>query len=74
MATLPRNGRCCCNVHPKGPVTLEDVPSYLRERFVGKSGRYLLQIFARNNIWEQEPMQLCASSYRLLMPTSLALL
>ena len=45
------------NVHPKGPVTLDDVPSYLRERFVGKSGRYLLQIFARDNIWEREPMQ-----------------
>jgi hopanoid biosynthesis associated RND transporter like protein HpnN len=45
------------NVHPKGPVTPDDVPSYLRERFVGKSGRYLLQIFARDNIWEREPMQ-----------------
>ena len=38
-------------------MTLDDVPSYLRERFVGKSGRYLLQIFARDNIWEREPMQ-----------------
>jgi len=45
------------NVHPTGPVTLDDVPSYLRERFVSKSGRYLLQIFARDNIWEQKPMQ-----------------
>jgi len=45
------------NIHPTGPVTLDDVPSYLRERFVGKSGRYLLQIFARNNIWEREPMK-----------------
>jgi hypothetical protein len=45
------------NAHPTGPVTLENIPSYLRERFVGKSGRYLLQIFARNNIWEQEPMR-----------------
>jgi hopanoid biosynthesis associated RND transporter like protein HpnN len=45
------------NVHPTGPVTLENIPSYLRERFVGKSGRYLLQIFARDNIWEQEPMR-----------------
>src|SRR5215831_2535451 len=45
------------NVHPKGPVTLDDVPSYLRERFVGQSGRYLLQIFARDNIWEREPMR-----------------
>jgi predicted RND superfamily exporter protein len=45
------------NVHPTGPVTLENIPSYLRERFIGKSGRYLLQIFARDNIWEQEPMR-----------------
>lgn len=45
------------NVHPPGPVTLDDVPAYLRERYVGKSGRYLLQIFARDNIWEREPMQ-----------------
>jgi hopanoid biosynthesis associated RND transporter like protein HpnN len=45
------------NVHPTGPMTLEDVPPYLRERFVGKSGRYLLQIFARDNIWERDPMQ-----------------
>jgi len=45
------------NVYPKRPVTLDDVPSYLRERFVGKSGRYLLQIFARDNIWERDPMQ-----------------
>ena len=45
------------NVYPKSPVTLDDVPSYLRERFVGKSGRYLLQIFARDNIWERDPMQ-----------------
>ena len=49
------------HVYPKGPVTLDDVPSYLRERFVGKSGRYLLQIFARDNIWEREPMRpLCS--------------
>ena len=45
------------NVHPTAPVTIEDVPAYLRERFVGKSGRYLLQIFARDNIWERDPME-----------------
>ena len=45
------------NIRPAGPVLLDDVPPYLRERFVGKSGRYLLQIFARDNIWERDPMQ-----------------
>ena len=45
------------NVSPAGPMTLEDVPSYVRQRFVGQSGRYLLQIFARDNIWERQPME-----------------
>jgi hypothetical protein len=45
------------NVHPAGPLTLDDVPAYLRERFIGQSGRYLLQVFARHNIWEREAME-----------------
>jgi hypothetical protein len=45
------------NVSPAGLITLADVPSYVRERFVGQSGRYLLQIFARHNIWERQPME-----------------
>jgi hopanoid biosynthesis associated RND transporter like protein HpnN len=44
------------NVDPT-PITLTDVPAHLRQRFVSKSGRYLLQVFARENIWEHEPMQ-----------------
>ena len=45
------------NVHPAGPITLADVPSYLRERYVGQSGQFLLRVYARHNIWEREPMQ-----------------
>jgi hypothetical protein len=56
------------NVHPTGPVTLDDIPSYLRERFIGKSGRYLLQIFARENIWEREPMQSFVSQLQSVDP------
>jgi hypothetical protein len=44
------------NVAPT-PITLKDIPAYLRQRFVSKSGRYLLQVFARDNIWEREPMR-----------------
>lgn len=56
------------NLHPAGPVTLADVPSYLRERFVGKSGRYLLQIFARGSIWDREPMQAFVSQLQSVDP------
>jgi hopanoid biosynthesis associated RND transporter like protein HpnN len=43
------------NLQPT-PLTLADVPEQLRQRFVGQSGRYLMQIFARENIWEREAM------------------
>jgi hypothetical protein len=44
------------NLDPR-PITLADVPDHLRQRFVGKSGRYLLQIFPRHNIWERASMR-----------------
>ena len=44
------------NVRPTGLLTLDDVPSYLRDRFVGHNGQYLLQIYARHNIWGREAM------------------
>lgn len=46
------------NVNPTAPITLAEVPERLRQRFVSQSGdRYLLQIFARDNIWEREAMR-----------------
>ena len=59
---LQRNG------HPSGLVTLGDVPSYLRERFVGQSGRYLLQIFARGTIWERDPLRTFVSEMQKIDP------
>ncbi len=55
------------NVDPT-PITLDDVPQQLRQRFVGKSGRYLLQVFARDNIWEREAMQAFVKQLQTLDP------
>jgi hopanoid biosynthesis associated RND transporter like protein HpnN len=44
------------NVDPTR-LTLADVPAYLQQRYVGKSGRYLMEIFAQKNIWERQPMR-----------------
>ena len=44
------------NVNPT-LITLDDIPLQLHQRFIGKSGRFLLQIFARDNIWERDAMQ-----------------
>jgi hopanoid biosynthesis associated RND transporter like protein HpnN len=39
------------------PVTVEDLPPELRERQVGKSGRFLLRVFARDCLWDFEPLE-----------------
>ncbi len=39
------------------PITLEDIPTPLRERQVGQSGRWLLRVFARDCLWDFEPLE-----------------
>ena len=55
------------NINPT-PITLDDLPAQIRNRFVGKSGRYLLQIFARDNIWERDAMQAFVKQLEALDP------
>ena len=56
------------NASPPGPVAPQDVPPSLGERFIGKSGRYLLQIFSRDNIWEKEHMAAFTRQLRAVDP------
>lgn len=39
------------------PPSLADLPPELKERFVGRTGRHLLRIYARGNIWEMERLE-----------------
>lgn len=50
------------------PVTEADVPQQLRERFVGKSGTYLLQVAPRQEIFEREPLKRFLDQVRSVAP------
>src|SRR6185436_4891442 len=39
-----------------GPLTLQDIPLFLRERFISHSGKFLLQVYPRGDVW-QRPVQ-----------------
>jgi hopanoid biosynthesis associated RND transporter like protein HpnN len=39
------------------PITVADLPQGLRERYVGKSGTWLLRVFAKNCLWDFEPLE-----------------
>ena len=36
------------------PITLADIPTNLRERYVGYTGKWQLAVFAKRNLWEYE--------------------
>ncbi len=38
-------------------VTEQNLPPILRERFIGKSGLYLVQIYPKGDIWEDAPLR-----------------
>jgi predicted RND superfamily exporter protein len=39
------------------PITREGLPELLKKRFIGKSGKLLLQIYPQEDIWELEPQR-----------------
>jgi hypothetical protein len=39
------------------PIRLEDLPADFRERYVGHSGKWLLRVFARDCLWDFEPLE-----------------
>ncbi|MGE0491470.1 MAG: MMPL family transporter [Vulcanimicrobiota bacterium] len=40
-----------------GPLTLEDLPTTLRARYLGRSGRLLLRIQPRHDLWQREQLE-----------------
>lgn len=39
------------------PLTVDDLPPELRERYIGKNGKWLLRIFARDCLWDYHPLR-----------------
>lgn len=50
------------------PVTEADIPPQIRERFVGKSGKYLLQVAPAEEIFEREPLKRFLDQVRSVAP------
>ncbi|MBI3408323.1 MAG: MMPL family transporter [Planctomycetes bacterium] len=45
------------DVSTPAPIRLENLPACLREHYIGQSGKWLLRVFAKENLWDFEPMQ-----------------
>ena len=52
------------------PVSSSDVPVQLRQRFVGKSGKLLLQVVAKKEIFERQPLEEFVSQVKGVVPNA----
>ena len=50
------------------PVTADDLPPELRTRFVSAEGKWLLQIFPKDQIWDMEPLERFVKDVRSIDP------
>ena len=68
LASFPEKIRQLRESLPATPVTEADIPPAIRERFVGKSGKYLLQVAPKHEIYDREPLARFIAQLRTVAP------
>ncbi|MFQ5657599.1 MAG: MMPL family transporter, partial [Candidatus Methylomirabilales bacterium] len=53
------------------PMTLADLPHEIKDRFIGKGGTYLLQVFPHGDIWGRDPLQKFVGELRSVDPDAI---
>jgi hypothetical protein len=49
-------------------IALADLPPQLRERYIGQTGKWLLRVFARDCLWDFEPLEQFAQQVQTVDP------
>ncbi|MEW6303456.1 MAG: MMPL family transporter [Verrucomicrobiota bacterium] len=47
---------------------IEDLPSALRNRFIGVTGKYLIQVFPKHDVWQREHQETFVAELRTIDP------
>jgi hopanoid biosynthesis associated RND transporter like protein HpnN len=56
------------DVSTPAPIVVADLPPALRERYVGSGGKWLLRVFAKDCLWEFEPLRNFVDRIRTVDP------
>ena len=51
-----------------GPLTIPDLPGPLRNRFVGKTGKHLVQVYPRHDVWSRAEQETFVRELRSVEP------
>jgi predicted RND superfamily exporter protein len=57
-----------CDQDTSGPLTLQDIPAFLRERFSSRSGKFLLQVYPRGDVWQRSVQKQLVEELRTVAP------
>jgi len=50
------------------PITQDDLPAELRSRFISNDGKWLLQIYPKNHVWDEAPLRRFVADVRSVDP------
>jgi uncharacterized protein len=70
FAELPDKLRMMKESLEAAPVSDADVPAQLKQRFVGKTGKLLLQVAAKKEIFERQPLSEFVSQVKSVVPNA----
>ncbi|HOI17383.1 MAG TPA: MMPL family transporter [Geobacteraceae bacterium] len=70
LAGLPEKLETLRNSLAVTPVVAADIPEELRKRFVGTTGRYLLQIAPKGEIFDRKPLEAFLKDVRTIEPNA----
>jgi hopanoid biosynthesis associated RND transporter like protein HpnN len=56
------------DVSTPAPIRLEELPASLRERYIGRTGKWLVRVFGANSLWEFEPLRNFVEQIRKVDP------
>lgn len=54
----------------RAPLRIEDMPRTLRDRFVGVTGKHLLQVYPKRNVWQREHQEEFVAQLRTVDPNA----
>jgi len=52
------------------PLRVEDLPAALRDQFVGETGKFLLQVFPKNDVWQRANQETFVADLRKVDPNA----
>ena len=56
------------NQDASGPLSLQDIPEFLRNRFISRTGKFLIEVYPRGDVWQRAVQRQFVEELRMVDP------